>query len=205
MQHNKVMNTMENIIRQIIQCMTKEPAVKRIIEDELQRNDQHQNEINFSTSGTIALSKLTITSEARLILNDYNTEINIQGYQARTLYLFYLLFPSGISNNELSGHTELMKQIYTLICKHNSNDEYRTDTFINGLFTRKGGISDATHKITRAVKDAITNKDAIHYYLIQGKRAGKRYVMLPKQLITVENTNLQNIIIQMIDSKNIIN
>lgn len=190
---------MEDIIKQIIQCMTKEPVVKEMIEKELRRTDVTETEKTYNNG---LLSRITITSDYKLYLNDYdNQEINIKSYQARTLYLFYLISPVQVSNIELVKYMDVMKIIYANVCNHSTNDEYRADTFVKGLLTRKGGISDATHKINEALNSIIKYEQARRYYLINGKRGEKRYIILPKQLITIENSTLHRIILRMTETE----
>lgn len=176
---------MENAIRSIIQSMIKEPLIRTVIEDELSK-------LVFPDS--LSLSPININKECDISLPAYNNaKIEIKGYQAKTLYIFYLLAPIGIANKELSMYKNILKSIYQEICRHKLNDEYRSENVINGLLEREGGISDATNKINLALKKVITEERIFKYYMISGKRNCERQIIIPKHLIEIDNDVLNKI------------
>ncbi|NDV66941.1 hypothetical protein [Bacteroides sp. 224] len=178
-------SVMEDLIRTIIQTMIKEPLVKSVIEDELNK---------ALLPGNISLSSIRIDKDCNIFLGDYdNAKVEIKGYQAQTLYIFYLLSPVGVSNRDLPVHKDTLKKIYREVCGGKLNDVYRSESVIDGLLNRPGGITDATNKIRVALKKAIPAKEMLNYYMICGNRNCTRQISIPKHLIKVENEQLTKI------------
>ena len=189
---------MEKAIRRIFQNIISEPELKILLEDELSKYNKSSLEEDSDPlpelDTNIALSRVLIDQDCRIFLMDYNNaEIDIQGYQAKTIYILHLLSPRGISNLSLSQYKELMKTIYMETCKHKLGDEYRAENMINGLLDRKSGINDATNKIRKALQIAISDDQIFKYYVISGKRKGKRRILLPKDMVDIENQILKQI------------
>lgn len=175
---------MENAIRSIIQSMIREPLIKTVIEDEL-------NKLVFPED---LLSPIYINEECDILLPLYdNAKVNIQGYQAKTLYVFYLLSPAGVANRDLIEHKHVLKDIYQEICKQKLNDDYRSECVINGLLEREGGVSDANNKINKALKKVIADEQLLKHYMIRGQRNCGRQITIPKHLIEIDNESLNRI------------
>jgi hypothetical protein len=172
----------EYIIRDIIRILIREPLIKAFLEEELSK---------FKPADNIELSSLVVDEACNIYLTDFdNTKIEIKGYQAKTLYLFYLLSPAGVSNRDLPSHYDIIKNIYKEVCHQKMNDEYRSEVVIKGLLFREGAISEATNKIRAAVKKAISSTEISHYYMINGLRNGVRQIPIRKSLIRIENKQL---------------
>lgn len=173
---------MEDAIRNIIQNMIREPQIKAVIEEELDK---------LQRIGNITPNLLLINKDSEILLPDHgNTKIDIKGFQAKTLYIFYLLAPTGISNKELAAYKDILKEIYKEVCDHRLSDEYRAESMINGLLYRSGALSEATNKIATALRQTPIAEPLFDYYMIKGKRNRNRQINLPKQLIRVENETL---------------
>jgi len=189
---------MEKAIRKIFQSIISEPELKILLEDELNKYNKSSLEEDSDPlpelNINIALSRVLIDQDCRIFLTDYNNaEIDIQGYQAKTIYILHLLSPRGISNSNLNQYKELMKTIYMEICKHKLGDEYRAENMITGLLERKSGINDATNKIRKALQMVISDDQIFKYYVISGKRKGKRRILLPKDMVDIDNQALKQI------------
>ncbi|MCD7902021.1 MAG: hypothetical protein LUH22_19850 [Bacteroides sp.] len=183
--HTNVKNAVENVLRNIIQAMIKEPLIKAILEDELNKTSLPDN---------VRLSPVRIDQHCNIYLMDYdNAKLQIQGYQAKTLYLFYLLSPVGVSNRDLSTHYELLKKIYQVVCLHKMNDDYRAEVVIRGLLFREGVISEATNKIKVALRKIIPLNEVFEYYMIGGNRNCTRQIAIPKSLIKIDNEHLNRL------------
>lgn len=176
---------MENTIRNIVRSMLREPHLKAIIIDELHQLPLDEN---------MTLTGIRIDRECDIYLMDAdNTKIDIKGLQAKCLYIFYLLWPGGISNRELCEQRGLLKYIYQEVCHYKNCDGRRIDNVISGMLDRKGGITDAVNKIRTALKAAVIDERLLKYYMIGGRRGCERGIPLAKQLIKVENDLLQEI------------
>jgi len=180
---------MKDAVRRVIQSMVDEPEFKSIIRDVLTLSDQKEN---------IRLSRLKVDKEARIYLLDYNNaEVDIEGYQAKVLYLFYLLSPVSVSNADLIKYKDVLIQIYSIIY-HKDISMGRAIETIDGLLNvNKGlkgrGISDATSKIRKALKDVIPDRETFYYYIIDGERRAGRGIRLPEHYIYIDNSALQRI------------
>lgn len=178
---------MENAIRRIIKQIIEEPLLKSVVEEELKEH-YSQNDNSDSHSDKVDY-KVKIDGNYHLSFTNY-PDIEIPSYQAQALYIFYLLAPHGISNRELLNYEEILIKVYKLICKYKIGDDYRAQGVIHGMLIRKGGISDATNKIRKAFKKAISDKELFEQYIISGDRKGKRLIRIPKEEIRVESDSL---------------
>ncbi|MDL2223423.1 hypothetical protein LJB98_04930 [Bacteroidales bacterium OttesenSCG-928-M11] len=173
---------MEDAIRRIIKQIIKEPLLKSAFEEELKElnsnncSDFHSNEVGF---------KVNIDKDCHVTFVDY-PDLEIPSYQAQTLYIFYLLIPQGISNEELVAYEKTLIKIYKQVCKYKIGDDYRAQNVIRGMLLRKGGISDATNKIRKAFREKIINPKEFDQYVIKGNRKGKRLIDIPKEKIKIE-------------------
>ena len=181
---------MENLFRRIVHIMAEKPEVRAIIEEILDLIEQNNN---------INLSSIRIDQQCRIFLTGYNNaELLIEGYQAKTLYIFYLLSPVCISNADIEQYKDILIDIYLEIYNKKEKGRGRARDFINGLLNPKDGkkgrgLSDATNKIRKALKDAIPDEKILRKYSIEGKRSGGRKISLPKKYILIENDALKEI------------
>lgn len=177
-----VMNSVvENVIRSIIQAMIQEPLIKAVIEDELSKS---------AFTGNMKLSSIRIDRHCDIYLTDYeNVKVEIEGFQGKALYLFYLLSPIGVSNRDLPAYHDLLKRIYQEAYKQKANDEYRSEEVTKGMLDRENGVSEANGKIREALKKVVP-PEVFKYYIIDGKRDCTRQIAIPKSLITIENEQL---------------
>lgn len=188
---------MEESIREIIRSIIKSPVLKPLIEEELHKyyfSDKYLDEESEETNNnSVRLSRLTIDEGFRIYLNDFdNKEVLIDGFQAKTLFLFYLLIPFRISNVELQNYKKFITSLYEKIrgCDYDIASQS-----IIGLFGRDDGINDANSKIRRAFKTVIGDEEILRYYIINGPKGKKRCIMLPKQYIKIKNNVLRKIIL----------
>lgn len=189
---------MENMLRRFVKLIVEEPLLMKLIQEELQKKgDPGSLSIvkNVDKDGIFSgLSRILITEDCRIYLLDYNDqELNIPGFQARALYILYLLCPRAISNKELTEYKAELIQIYHEICKNRQFDIFRAETVVEGFFNRKGGIPDATNNIKLALNRIIKDKQILKEYVISGKRKAERKVMLPRKMVIVQNEVLKRI------------
>jgi len=181
---------MENILKDIVHIIAKKPEGKAIIEEIMDEIEQNNN---------LNLSSIRIDQQCHIFLTGYNnTELLIEGYQAKTLYIFYLLSPVCISNTDIEQYKDILIDIYLEIYNKKEKGRGRARDFINGLLNPKDGkkgrgLSDATNKIRKALNDAISDEKILKKYSIEGKRSGGRKISLPKKYILVENETLKEI------------
>ena len=190
----------EDTIKHIVRYMIQDPVFKSAITEEL-NNYENQNQKCFLYQGDNC--KIKIDNDNRIFLPDYNAELKIASYQAKSLYLFYLLLPYRVSNKQLHHYESILITIYKEICNYKICDDYRAGSVIQGMLKRESGISDATNKIKKALKGIIQDELLMKQYIIDGPRYGERYILLPKQSIYIENKGL-NVIKEQILHTNLI-
>jgi len=181
---------MKDAVRNLVRYMINEPEFKSIIEDILEKSGLNND---------IRLSSLRIDEKCRVYLTDYNNlEINIKGYQAKTLYIFYLLSPFGVSNADIEKYRDVLVDIYITVYDKNIPCTGRAEDVVNGLLNMEGGkkgrgLNDASNKIRSAFREIIREEKVFNYYIITGDRKCERRLRLPKELIIIENDRLLKI------------
>ena len=188
---------MEESIRRIIQSIIKDPVLKPLMEEELHKYYFSDAYMSEGEKAFFPLAKqlatLVIDEDFGIYLRDYNyTRIDIDGYQAKALFIFYLLLaPSGISNAELKNHKRFITKLYQKI--RNCDYDIARQS-VNGMLDREDGINDASFKIRKAFKVVIKDEAILQYYIIYGPKGKKRRLMLPREFIEIENTVLKNML-----------
>jgi len=188
---------MEESIRKIIRSIIKDPVLKPLMEEELHKyyfSDAYINEGEKEISPlNKQLSTLIVDEDFGIYLKDNDqSRIDIDGYQAKALFIFYLLLaPSGISNGELKNHKRFITELYKEIRKC---DYDIARQFVDGMLDREDGINDANFKIRKAFKAVVKDETVLQNYIVYGPKGKKRRLMLPKEFIEIENTVLKNIL-----------
>lgn len=143
------------------------------------------------------LSRMTITKDLRIILNDYkNMEITMEPL-VKAVYILFLRHPEGIMFKDLPDYRTELEIIYRAV-KAKKND---IDRQINSLNLPK--ISSNIKAVTDPTKNSINEKCsrirnafithfhdivALHYY-IQGAKAVKKRIILPRNLVIWEDAD----------------
>jgi hypothetical protein len=182
---------MRKTIKEIIKKMIEDPEIKTMIEEELVDSPTK----NDCTNDTKTIDTIRIDKECRILLenHNYSKEIVIAGFQAKMLFIFYLLSPIAISNSNLTKYTNILANIYNTIRRFKIPDNERSKDIVNNMLIREGGINDANNKIRKALKKVVEDDAQLKYYIISGQRSGERSIRLSKELITIENEHLQKI------------
>ena len=150
--------------------------------------------LNISTP---KLSRMTITQDYRIILNDYhNMEIKMTPL-VKSLYLMFLNHPEGIYFKDLYDeryHKELMF-IYNRITTRHDLDKLHASVQ-QLLDPYNNSINEKCSRIREAFVSKFNDKLAEYYY-ITGERGEKKSVKLDRKLITWE-LPLCNIVVKQI-------
>lgn len=188
---------MENALRRLIRNIVDDPLLIKLIQEEIQRRDVNSGimpEHLFGNRNQLETNKILISKDCRFYLTDYNNqELDIPGYQARALYVLYLLNPEAISNQDLIEYKDELIEIYLEICKDRQFDLFRAEVVIDGLIQRKGSPCDAANHVRVALNKIISDKQSLKDYVISGQRKGGRKIHMPKEMIKVENLKLREI------------
>lgn len=140
------------------------------------------------------LSRMTITNDFHIILNDYkNMEIKMEPL-VKAVFLLFLRHPEGIRFKDLSDHQVELQHIYDAIrSKRNDIDErmkaVEQPKICAGVAALTNPLSNAINEKCTRVKEAFVQRFhdsmASHYY-VTGYKAGEKKVTLSQDLIVWE-------------------
>ncbi len=133
---------------------------------------------------TVSLSRLTITKQYRILLNDYgNLEIKM-GPLPKTVFFFYLLHPEGMSFTELQDHRDELVNIYSHVTNFDDPDkiEDSIDRLINPL---DNSISEKCSAVRTAFVHSL-DPSVAQYYYVSGKQGDKKFIRLDRRLVNWE-------------------
>lgn len=129
----------------------------------------------------VALSRLTVNQEYKIILADYN-EIEVKLTPLpKALYLLFLRHPEGILLKHINDYRQELIEIYNRIT--NRTDQQEVDNSINALLDcTNNSINEKCSRIKEAFLNKLDDSIAKHYY-ITGERGMPKRVILPSDLI----------------------
>jgi len=183
---------MEQAIRRMVQDILEQQEIKVIFEEILSRKYAFQP--SFFNKARDMPCLIRIDNKCRIILVNYGERVlPLSGYQAKTLYVFYLISPCGIANHNLEKFRDIFMELYKNICDYKMSDYKRAQECVDGILKRKAGLWEANCKIRKALKTVIGNKEELNSYMIYGDRKNKRAIPLDKGLIRIENDKINEI------------
>lgn len=134
--------------------------------------------------GEEKLSRLLVTKDYRIILQDYGMEIEMKPLP-KILFLLYLNHPEGIYFKDLSDHRKELMEYYKGI-KDGLFSMSEAENRIERLTTPgDNSVNEKSSNIKAAFVSKIEPRLASNYCIIGG-RAGKRKITLPRELVTWE-------------------
>lgn len=142
-------------------------------------------ELEAALSYKVKLSRLRITANKSIILDDFDCREVRMDTLTKTVYLFYLKHPEGIRYKDLSDHRKELEDIYTSISGRSDLDGIRksisdlTDSVMNN------SINEKVSKAKKAFRDAVDERVARFYY-IEGKQGAARNIALDRSLVIWE-------------------
>lgn len=129
------------------------------------------------------LSKVTITKEYRIILNDYDKEIILHPLE-KAVYLLFLKYPNGILFKNLSEYrTELIK-IYLAVSNREQLDKMEKSIY-DITDPTKNSINEKCSRIREAFINVFDISLASNY-IITGDRGREKKIILDRSLVTFE-------------------
>jgi len=135
-------------------------------------------EINNATH---KLSSICITSDYRIILNDYGMREVEMSPLPKSVFLLFLRYPEGILFKELIDYYDELLTIYRNITKY--DDIERAQESIRALTDPlNGSINEKCSRIRTAFLEVITDKLARNYY-ITGRRGEPKKIKLDRKLV----------------------
>lgn len=141
-------------------------------------------EIEQALSYQVTLSRLRISRQHRLFLDDFNgVEVKMNALD-KTVYLFYLQHPEGVSFKQLVDYKMELLNIYTSVSGREDMEAMRssidtlTDPFDNS-------INEKVSKIKKAFLNVVSDRIAQHYY-IRGDAGTAKSITLDRSLVVIE-------------------
>ncbi len=132
----------------------------------------------------VSLSRLTITKQYRILLNDYgNLEIKM-GPLPKTVFFFYLLHPEGMSFTDLQDHRDELVNIYSHVT--NFDDPVKIEDSIDRLIDPlDNSISEKCSAVRTAFVHSL-DPSVAQYYYVSGKQGDKKFIRLDRRLVKWE-------------------
>ena len=132
---------------------------------------------------TPRLSRLTITSDYRILLPDYDIEIKMTPL-VKAVYLLYLRHEEGIWFKDLIDYRDELLSIYARLTRF--DDAERIKQSVNLLVdSTNNSINEKCSRIREAFVSQITDEVAKFYY-ITGDRLSSKYIELDRSLVVWE-------------------
>lgn len=130
----------------------------------------------------VKLSSLEITFDYRILLPDYNIEIEMAPLP-KAVYLLFLSHPEGISFKCLSEYKEELAKFYSAVTNR-VIEEPINKSIADVCNPISNSINEKCARIREAFIKKITDDIAVNYY-VTGKAGSPKRIQLPNNLITL--------------------
>ena len=137
----------------------------------------------FSASEPVKLSPLIVTTSGKLILKDYDKEINLTPVH-RAVYIFFLLNEEDIMFKDLPLYKDELFAIYSKLSNRTSQESMQQtiDEFSNPF---SNAMSEKCSRIKLSFLKEVDERVARHY-VIEGSRNTKKRIQLDRSLVQFE-------------------
>ena len=177
----------ENVQESSIKKLDVSPKTQLILR-EIERLQQNLGitleEIEQALNYQVTLSRLRNSRQHRLFLVDFDgVEVKMNALD-KTVYLFYLQHPEGVSFKQLADYKMELLNIYTSVSGREDVEAMRssidtlTDPFDNS-------INEKVSKIKKAFLNVVSDRIAQHYY-IRGDAGTAKSITLDRSLVVIE-------------------
>lgn len=139
-------------------------------------------------------SHLVVNGMTQIILPDYDETQIVMQARERTLYIFFLLHPEGLRQNEVCDYRKELLQIYGIV-KPGASDTTAMACIDNLCNPFSDSLRQTISRIKKAVTHVIRSEDIAHDYYISGS-PGERYrISLDREMVTLPSvfTNLSSL------------
>ena len=149
--------------------------------EKLRQRGIRQHLIEQIVMMTVPTSHLEVTPDARILLTDYNKEVQMLPID-KVVYILYLRHPEGISIKNLADHKEELMALYARVLgkteltdKQKASVERLCDPWDNSI----------NEKLSRIRKSfcAEVHESVADSYVVQGSRGEERYIPLDEEFI----------------------
>lgn len=143
------------------------------------------------------LSRMTITKDLRIILNDYKEMEIAMEPLVKTVYIFFLRHPEGIMFKDLPDYRTELEIIYRAVkAKRNDIDRRINSINVPKISPNIKAITDPTKNSINEKCSRIRNAFITHFhdiiasnYYIRGTKAEEKKIILPRNLVIWENAD----------------
>ena len=130
---------------------------------------------------TVKPSVLQVGDDARLLLTNYNKEVNMLPID-KLVYIFFLRHPEGVALKDMSDHKEELTGLYQRVLgreKLSKTQSKSVDLLCDPL---NNSINEKLSRIRQAFR-AVAHDSVANCYVIQGERGEKRSITLSDEYI----------------------
>ena len=142
-----------------------------------------QSEFDFRVEETpLAPSKISISDDGIIYLNDYDIVLNMPEL-SKTLLIFFLRHPEGLSAVDIRGFEDELKEIYR-VCRPNAREEIVISTISNLVHYSGTSFNQTKSRVNRIIKELLKEPRS-QYYLIDGGRNNRYSINIPRDLVDI--------------------
>ena len=133
------------------------------------------------------LSRIVITKDNRIILQDFGVEIHLKPLP-KAIYLLFLRHPEGIRFKDLPDYTDELRTIYRGMKLRTEAPKKVEKSIIDVTDPLNHSIIEKCTTIRKEFKKAIGLAAAKHYIIV-GKRGEIKRIVLDRNLVVWEKEN----------------
>lgn len=160
--------------------------VKRLVA-ELREKKVPEKEIIDLFVRKAKLSRIVITKDNRIILQDFGVEIHLKPLP-KAIYLLFLRHPEGIRFKDLPDYTDELRTIYRGMKLRTEAPKKVEKSIIDVTDPLNHSIIEKCTTIRKEFKKAIGLAAAKHYIIV-GKRGEIKRIVLDRNLVVWEKEN----------------
>ncbi|MCQ2136266.1 MAG: hypothetical protein MJY67_05045 [Bacteroidales bacterium] len=142
-------------------------------------------ELEVLLSYTVKVSRLKITRNHKIILEDFDKIEVKMDKLTKAVFLLYLKHPEGIRYKDLGDYRDELEDIYTSISGRSDMDAIRKSISDLTDSIMSNSINEKVSKARKAFRDVIDERIARFYY-IDGKQGAAKNIVLDRALVIWE-------------------
>lgn len=164
---------------------TRAQAILKELMDLQEKYGFSIEELELLLSYTVKLSRLRITKQYKIILEDFDKIEVKMDKLTKAVFLLYLKHPEGIRYKDLGDYRDKLEDIYTSISGRSDMDAIRKSISDLTDSIMSNSINEKVSKARKAFRDVIDERIARFYY-IDGKQGAAKNIVLDRALVIWE-------------------
>lgn len=149
--------------------------------EKLRQRGIKQHLIEQFVKMTVSMSHLQVTPDARILLTDYNKEVQMLPID-KVVYIFYLRHPEGISIKSLADHKEELMVLYARVSGKTELTNKQKESVERLCDPTDNSINEKLSRIRKSFC-AEVHESVADSYVVKGSRGENRYISLDEELI----------------------